>query len=111
MLSNSKGNSFKFICIFLFKFFILIFVSIDDKNETNLLTQSLDNLRRILTSIDESVAFYQLSNEFRKIYEKIDPKSETIVNICKTFKIEKSELIDSRMPVILTQNIFYKLVL
>jgi hypothetical protein len=64
-----------------------------------LLTQSLDKLRKILTSIDESVAFYQLSNEFRKIYEKIDSKSETIVNIRKTFKFEKPEIIDPRMSV------------
>ena len=45
----------------------------------DLLTQSLDKLRGILTSIDS--------------------KSETIVNIRKTFKFEKPENIDSRMIV------------
>lgn len=64
-----------------------------------MLTQVLDKLRTILTSIDDAVAYYQISNEFRKIFEKIDSKSETIINIRKTSKLEKLESIEYKVTV------------
>lgn len=49
----------------------------EDKKDSDLLNQSLDKLRSILTRVNDSVAFYQNWNEFKKCVDNFDSKSYT----------------------------------
>ena len=49
----------------------------DDKNDSELLSQSLENLRVILTKVNEAVAYHQNMSEFKRIYDNMEPKSST----------------------------------
>ena len=42
--------------------------------------KALGKLKSILTNIDDAVALYQTLNDFRRIFDLIDPKSYTYVN-------------------------------
>lgn len=49
----------------------------DEKKDTDLLTLVLERLKQILRKVNDNVAFYQNSTEFKKIFDLIDPKSFT----------------------------------
>lgn len=49
----------------------------DNKVEIDLLNKSLENLRSILTRVNDAVAFYQNYNEFKKYLDNFDQKSQT----------------------------------
>lgn len=51
----------------------------NEKNDNEKLILALEKLRKILTSIDDAVAIYQNANEFYKIFENIDLKTQTFV--------------------------------
>ncbi len=51
----------------------------EEKKDTDLLVLVLEKLKIILRRVNDNVAFYQNSNEFKKIYDLIDPKSFTYV--------------------------------
>ena len=50
----------------------------DEKKDTDLLTLVLERLKQILRKVNDNVAFYQNSTEFKKIFDLIDPKSFTV---------------------------------
>ena len=82
---------------------------LDDKTDSNLLSQSLDKLKFILNRVNDAVAFYQNSNEFKKLYENIDAKSFTysLVKIDKQIehrKITKADLLNKPERRILAMN-------
>lgn len=45
--------------------------------EIELLNKSLENLRSILSRVNDAVAFYQNNNEFKKYLDNFDQKSQT----------------------------------
>jgi hypothetical protein len=61
----------------------------EDKRDAELLAQALDKLKLILSRVNDAVAFYQNSNEFKKLYENIDPKSSTYIQLKADKKIEQ----------------------
>lgn len=61
----------------------------EDKRDAELLAQALDKLKLILSRVNDAVAFYQNSNEFKKLYENIDPKSSTYIQLKAEKKIEQ----------------------
>ncbi len=65
---------------------------IDEKNDLNLLCQALDKLKFILNRVNDAVAFYQNSNEFKKVYENIDSKSFTYSLIKVDKQIEQRKI-------------------
>jgi len=63
----------------------------ENKNDFELLTHSLEKLRSILTRVNDAVAFYQNTVEFRKLLDQIDSKSFTyfLIKIDKQFERKK----------------------
>ena len=64
---------FKYLNIF----WNLVENSKEDKKDQEMLQQSLDKLKAILKKVNDSVAFYQNSSEFKKLFDQIDQKSYT----------------------------------
>jgi hypothetical protein len=59
--------------------YIFEHVFVDDENEHQHFVRSVERLRTILTNVNDAVAFHQNSNEFKKIFDNIDPKSYTYI--------------------------------
>ena len=81
----------------------------ENKHDCDLLTHALDKLRSILTRVNDAVAFYQNTNEFRKLLDQIDSKSFThyLVRVDKKFetrKFTKNDLISRTDLKILSIN-------
>lgn len=81
ILKKSKRVHFKRICK----------LKKDDKHDYNLLNVSLDKLKIILNRVNDAVAFYQNSNEFKKLIDNIDSKSFTysLVKVDKQIEQKK----------------------
>lgn len=77
MISNSKGNVKSIFQLKLKMKLININFSKDDKKDYDLLNQSLEKLRSILTRVNDAVAFNQNFLEFKKYVENFDNKSYT----------------------------------
>ena len=88
MLANSKGtfNSTWWSQLITLKTTTKYsFAKLDEPNDAELLAQSLEKLRHVLTKVNDAVAFYQNTNEFKKLLDNIDPKSSTNI----LYKIDK----------------------
>jgi tRNA pseudouridine-54 N-methylase len=62
---------------------------LDDKSDSDLLSQALEKLRSILTRVNDAVAFHQNSNEFKKLLENVEPKTYTYYLIKVDKQIEQ----------------------
>ena len=67
----------------------MIVNSKENKKDADLLSQSLDKLKSILTRVNDAVAFYQNTNEFNRVLEKNDAKSITYFLIKNDKQIEQ----------------------
>lgn len=57
-----------------------------------MLLQALDKLKFILNRVNDAVAFYQNSNEFKKLYDNIDAKSFTYSLVKVEKQIEQRKI-------------------
>ena len=73
----------------------MVINSKENKNDCELLTQSLDKIRSILTRVNDAVALYQNTNEFRRLLDQIDSKSFTyyLIKVDKQFERKKFTVI------------------
>jgi hypothetical protein len=67
----------------------MIVNSKENKKDADLLSQSLDKLKSILTRVNDAVAFYQNTNEFNRVLDNIDAKSFTYFLIKNDKQIEQ----------------------
>ena len=76
----------------------------DNKMEIDLLNKSLENLRSILSRVNDAVAFYQNSNEFKKYLDNFDQKSQT-----KSFVKNENNIEERAFTVIFFKSKNFKL--
>ncbi len=76
----------------------------DEKKDAELLPLVLEKLKIILRRVNDNVAFYQNSNEFKKLFDLIDPKSFTYASY-NSFSSNNSNSVKLPKDTITRQNV------